>query len=621
MKNVVAAILSLIMVCTLLTPVYSVDDDYDDIDLLAVYSPHELVNLYHDAANHLAEELRALNSDISFEDYNFTEQNIDSLYKAVYSENPDLFYVSPSAFETTSSLSDGKVVALRPYYMFKQSAIPSKIEAFEAAADYFLKGVNPAWDDMTKVRYLHDIVAHYVEYELEDYSDSSIYTAYGALINGRAVCEGYTLALNYLLSRVGVEAHYIRNKVESHAWSMVTIDGEYYHVDVTQDDASYDNLGRVNHTYCIVSDSALCQGDYDTDHAAWVSGRKAGSTRFDNAWWRNINTMIYRIGRNDYYVNQHYGSSIYGGIKCRDASTGQQITTSVLQTRWYVKGLEGAFWERAYVYLTYDGKYLYFNDANTVYRQVPGSEVSFAVYNKPSTLKNDIYGVAFKPDGSLYVTIKTDPNSPDKIYKLDIKAVNEYDFSEPEPVTEPEQTDPTETYPDAPTESVPDVTEPSETAETTKPTNPTEPKTDGDVVKKKLTLYVAQQSYIKAQDAGKVTYSSSKKSVASVTKKGVITAKKKGKAVITAKGKFLTAKITVTVKNPRLSATSLKVKKGKKVKLKIIGGVGSVNFKSSNRKVVSLNSSGAIIAKRKGKATITLTTNGGIKLKCKITVT
>ena len=634
MKKLLSLLLAFLCVVALFVPVSAADTSEDeDVDLLAYYSPYEIVEMFPEASAYLAREIRAYNEDISFAGYNIDVKYIDSIYKAVFCENPDLFYVSPSAFETTSSLTTGRMVALRPYYMYDIDKIPEKIEEFNAAADYFLMGVNPYWDEFNKVRYLHDIMAHYVEYELENYNKASIYTAYGALINHHAVCEGYTLAYNFLLSRVGIEAHYIQNKKITHAWSMVQIDGECYHVDVTQDDLCYDNLGRVSHTYCIVSDYALKQGEDDIDHASWISSRKAGNTKYDNAWWRTLNTMIYRIGKSDYFVNQRYGSSIYAGVTGKDVETGKRKVGAVLDTRWYVKDIEGAFWERAYSFVTYDGKYLFFNDANSVYRQVPGSDVRFTVYTKPKSEKNDIYGLAFKPDGYLYITIKDSPNSKDKIYKLDIKSNNTYDFSADDPEnTEPSETESgtetepvTETYPMAPTDEIPTQTDPTESIEdTTASTEPTEtektstPSTN--VVKKKLTLYVAQKAVVNATATGKVTYSSNKKSVATVTQKGVITAKKKGTAVITAKGKYLSAKITVTVKNPKLSATSVKVKKGKSVKIKIIGCVGKYSYKSSNKKVVAVKSNGKIYAKKRGKAVITVTTNGGIKLKCTIKV-
>ena len=79
----------------------------------------------------------------------------------------------------------------------------------------------------------------------------------------QAVCSGYARAYNDLLSRVGIEAEYVYGYVgkasmeTAHAWSLVTIDGIKYHVDVTFDDPVPDVKGRTMHTYFLVSDAKL----------------------------------------------------------------------------------------------------------------------------------------------------------------------------------------------------------------------------------------------------------------------------------------------------------------------------------------------------------------------------
>lgn len=92
----------------------------------------------------------------------------------------------------------------------------------------------------------------------------------------------------------------------------------------------------------------------------------------------------------------------------------------------------------------------------------------------------------------------------------------------------------------------------------------------------------------------------------------------------------------VPVKNPQPSGeeqlTSIQLSKKKKTlgageswKLKVIPSpagakTGSVKWKSSNKKVATVSAKGVVKAKRKGKATITVTAANGKKVSCKITV-
>ncbi|MGN1126642.1 MAG: Ig-like domain-containing protein [Ruminococcus sp.] len=119
--------------------------------------------------------------------------------------------------------------------------------------------------------------------------------------------------------------------------------------------------------------------------------------------------------------------------------------------------------------------------------------------------------------------------------------------------------------------------------------------------------------------SGKTTYKSSNTKVAKVSSKGKVTGVKKGSAVITVKNHGVSKKFRVTVKNPKLNATSKTLYKGKSFTLKVTGKIGKAKFSSSNKKVATVSSSGKITAKKKGSATITVKANG-VTLKCKVTV-
>lgn len=126
-----------------------------------------------------------------------------------------------------------------------------------------------------------------------------------------------------------------------------------------------------------------------------------------------------------------------------------------------------------------------------------------------------------------------------------------------------------------------------------------------------------------------VTFHSSKKSVATVSKTGKITAKATGTAVITAStGSGCETSITVKVKKApskvKLSLATKTLKKGKSYTLKTSFPSGSysnkLTFSSSQKSVASVSKTGKITAKKKGKATITVTTFNKKTATIKVTV-
>ncbi len=72
-----------------------------------------------------------------------------------------------------------------------------------------------------------------------DYSSQNISaTAYSALINGKAVSEGYAMAYKALCDELDVECSVVIGKYKGavHAWNIVELDGYYYHVDISNCD-------------------------------------------------------------------------------------------------------------------------------------------------------------------------------------------------------------------------------------------------------------------------------------------------------------------------------------------------------------------------------------------------
>ena len=129
----------------------------------------------------------------------------------------------------------------------------------------------------------------------------------------------------------------------------------------------------------------------------------------------------------------------------------------------------------------------------------------------------------------------------------------------------------------------------------------------------------------------KIKWSSSKKSVATV-KNGKVTAKKTGTAVITAKttsGKKVTCKVHVVKKAKK--STSIKLNKKQltmktggryelKAKVKPFNSTDIVKWKSSNKKIATVDQFGTVKAKKAGKVKITATTSSGKKVTCVIKV-
>lgn len=124
-----------------------------------------------------------------------------------------------------------------------------------------------------------------------------------------------------------------------------------------------------------------------------------------------------------------------------------------------------------------------------------------------------------------------------------------------------------------------------------------------------------------ANTTDKVVYTSQNPSIATVNDAGKITAKAAGKTKITVKAGSKEKTIAVTVTKKAVKVKSLKMKKAAltmnkgtqtyvSYKVNPTGATTTLKWKSSNKNVAAVDQTGKIVAKKAGKATITVTANG-----------
>jgi hypothetical protein len=138
------------------------------------------------------------------------------------------------------------VTLLSVDYLYAGEELKTKKLEFQKAVNEILSGMDMSASEFEKELYLHDILAERIVY----IEDINAHNSYGALVEGRAVCEGYAEALQYLLQMAGIQSFIaVGSSInpatqlpEGHGWNYVRIDGKYYHVDLTWNDQS-------NHTY------------------------------------------------------------------------------------------------------------------------------------------------------------------------------------------------------------------------------------------------------------------------------------------------------------------------------------------------------------------------------------
>lgn len=250
-------------------------------------------------------------------------------------ESPDRYYVDIRNTTITHVTGSSSEYRLCVAY-FDELLTEQAQTRIDDAAEKILAQVPAGASDWETARIIHDALIRHVTYEENQYDQ----TIYGALVEGKAVCNGYAMAYEYLLEKAGIPCDTVvgyTSKLDAltaslsfavtgstaHAWNVVTLadeNGRSYdcYVDVTWDD--HDKKDIYGQDYIVYDWFGV------TQEAITKEGRCEMSPVFNTADWDlDSDTMNYHV---------HTGSIVYDydldqitSIMAQQLATGTNVLT------------------------------------------------------------------------------------------------------------------------------------------------------------------------------------------------------------------------------------------------------------------------------------------------------
>ena len=171
------------------------------------------------------EEIDDVLADLS--SYEIPKDEDSKLISRLLNRNPQYFFLSSSFLSLPTE--DGQYIGMIAPLIDMTYTIDD-IQVFEDKVDEIVSMVDPAWSDEEKVLWLHDYIILTTQYDSDNYAN---FNAYNCLIDGDAVCQGYTLAYSYLLKQFDIEGDLISSATlysgedtthMGHIWNLVKID-------------------------------------------------------------------------------------------------------------------------------------------------------------------------------------------------------------------------------------------------------------------------------------------------------------------------------------------------------------------------------------------------------------
>lgn len=179
------------------------------------------------------------------------------------SSNPYVNYIDGSY--TISLNKKGYVTAVNVEYSMTRQEAEVQRRELDRKIDSILEGIKIHMSQYEKVKYIHDYIVTHCVY---DDKSQQPYSAYGCLVQGRCVCEGYAKAMLALCDRAGIYAVPVvgqageTGKGQGHIWNKVMIDGKWYDFDITWDDP----VGEMGSEYVRYDYFGLSDSQFDRNH-------------------------------------------------------------------------------------------------------------------------------------------------------------------------------------------------------------------------------------------------------------------------------------------------------------------------------------------------------------------
>lgn len=196
-----------------------------------------------------------------------SQKEIKKAMNAFLMDNPQIFWVDDSygfCYHNSNTY-------IQLYSFISPNECENLSSDMNKKIDEFVLSIPLGLSEFNRELYIHDRLLSNCSYDTEAANQENAwqsYTAYGAMVNGKAVCVGYSKAMQALLSYVGIKCTLVGgiSNQALHMWNAVLIDNNWYHLDVTWDepDKKMNRYDYFNITDEIILKDHIIDPDYDT---------------------------------------------------------------------------------------------------------------------------------------------------------------------------------------------------------------------------------------------------------------------------------------------------------------------------------------------------------------------
>lgn len=225
------------------------------------------------------------------DDAETAERVFNILQFSLLPDHPEIFWTLGNGEYVSHHYLFKTKISIRIQYLFTPSEVQQYAAQLEDGLDKLVKEAPAEASDYEKSLWGYEWLIQHTTYVDKTAGEFPLEaSAYGVLLQQKSNCNGYAKAYQLLMQRLDIPCSFVwgtdKEDNVQHAWNVIELDGDCYHVDATWGDPVYqENKAVLSHDYFCVNDAMLLK-NRSVDAACKI--RQCSATKYNYYVYNHI---------------------------------------------------------------------------------------------------------------------------------------------------------------------------------------------------------------------------------------------------------------------------------------------------------------------------------------------
>ena len=274
--------------------------------LLGIIVPIYAKDEYDELCRQIAESV-STGEPVDVSAYGLTREELQDIYQDMCHRGLLPWYVD--TYADWSSGPDGKITRIVPRDMRDRGF--DEITYERSMAELIAATCHEGMTQEQMVLSVHDYIATQVQFSYLSVHNNG----YQALVNKQSACYGYALLFMRVMEQMNIPCQIVicedTGDGIGHAWNVVCLNENWYHIDVTWDDPTKDVYGRVMHRHFLKTDKEFKSKKNGHTFDWEVDVKCTDRTYAYNPFWEDITSPVLFTDDNSAYYRKDDGDCTY----------------------------------------------------------------------------------------------------------------------------------------------------------------------------------------------------------------------------------------------------------------------------------------------------------------------